>query len=159
MAREWAALLPEGVDIALLTSSTPARERRRILEALGSGPPAGVDLLIGTHSLVGGAVDVPRLALAVVDEQHRFGVDQRALLTRKNTARSPHMLMMSATPIPRSLAMILHGDLDFTKIDEVCSTVLRCCVLRRSRPARRSPRGGRLSRRRWFGPRRPRGPA
>jgi len=108
---------PLGLAIATLTGSTPAREKRRILETVHAGE---IDLLIGTHALVQDGVSVPRLGLAVVDEQHRFGVQQRgkvALTARDGTP--PHLLVMSATPIPRSLALTLYGDLDLSIIDEL----------------------------------------
>ncbi|MBU1073049.1 ATP-dependent DNA helicase RecG, partial [bacterium] len=106
-----------GVAVATLTGGTPARERRRILDAVHAGE---IDLLIGTHALVQDGVSIPRLGLAVVDEQHRFGVQQRGrvtLVARDGTP--PHMLVMSATPIPRSLSLTLYGDLDLSIIDEL----------------------------------------
>ncbi len=108
---------PLGLAIATLTGSTPSREKRQILDTVHAGE---IDLLIGTHALVQDGVSVPRLGLAVVDEQHRFGVQQRgkvALTARDGTP--PHLLVMSATPIPRSLALTLYGDLDLSIIDEL----------------------------------------
>ena len=103
-----------GLRCALLTGSTRARERREILAGLADG---SVDLCIGTHALLTEDVQYARLGLVITDEQHRFGVDQRAALSRK--AGSPHMLVLSATPIPRTLALIIYGDLDVSIIDEL----------------------------------------
>ena len=118
--------LPLPVRIVLLTGSTRAAERRAALEALKFG---GAQLAVGTHALIQENVEYARLGLAVVDEQHRFGVMQRGALRRKGieggsgvedaTSISPHLLVMSATPIPRSLALTLYGDLDLTIIDEL----------------------------------------
>lgn len=101
--------------IALLTGSTPAAERRHILAACAAGE---ITLLVGTHALIQGTVEFARLGLAVIDEQHRFGVRQRADLPDKATGFLPHQLSMTATPIPRSLNMVLHGDLDVSIIAE-----------------------------------------
>jgi ATP-dependent DNA helicase RecG len=106
---------PLGVSTELLTGSVPAAERRRRLRAATQGE---VDLLIGTHALIQDDVQLPRLALAVVDEQHRFGVRQRARSLRGGGDLTPHLLVMSATPIPRSLALTLYGDLDLSILDE-----------------------------------------
>ena len=103
-----------GLHCALLTGSTRARERRAILAGLADGT---VDLCIGTHALLTEDVQYARLGLVITDEQHRFGVDQRAALSKK--ADSPHMLVLSATPIPRTLALIIYGDLDVSIIDEL----------------------------------------
>ena len=103
-----------GLHCALLTGSTRARERRAILAGLADG---SIDLCIGTHALLTADVQYARLGLVITDEQHRFGVDQRAALSRK--ADSPHMLVLSATPIPRTLALIIYGDLDVSIIDEL----------------------------------------
>lgn len=111
--REWC--VPLGVNIALLTGSTPQRERRFIDSALRDG---SIHLLIGTHALIEERVQFRNLGLAIIDEQHRFGVAQRARLWHKNTVAS-HMLVMTATPIPRTLAMTLYGDLDVSVIDEL----------------------------------------
>lgn len=106
-----------GVRCEVLTGSTPAAERRRILAAAAGG---GIDLLVGTHALIQDQVEMPGLALAVVDEQHRFGVRQRgrAAASGAESVR-PHLLVMSATPIPRSLALTLYGDLDLSLLDEL----------------------------------------
>ncbi|MBI2889960.1 MAG: ATP-dependent DNA helicase RecG [Nitrospirae bacterium] len=101
-------------QVALLTSGTSTVERQEILEAARSGE---VHTLIGTHALIEKAVAFNRLGLIVVDEQHRFGVAQRAELLRKGV--QPHVLIMSATPIPRTLAMTLYGDLDVSTLDEM----------------------------------------
>lgn len=101
-----------GVHAELLTGSTPARERRRILSGLREGT---VQVLFGTHALIQEGVEFRELGLAIVDEQHRFGVMQRAALG----ARGAHILVMSATPIPRSLALTVYGDLDLSIIDEI----------------------------------------
>jgi ATP-dependent DNA helicase RecG len=105
------------IRIALLTASVPRSEAREIRARLGRGE---VDLVVGTHALVQGEVEFARLALAVVDEQHRFGVLQRAALARKaHAGLSPHTLVMTATPIPRSLALTVYGDLDLSVIEEL----------------------------------------
>jgi ATP-dependent DNA helicase RecG len=106
-----------GAPVGLLTGSTPARERAEILERLRTGE---LRLLVGTHALIQDTVEFDRLALAVVDEQHRFGVRQRAALDRK--ARGdlrPHLLHLTATPIPRTLSLTLYGDLDTTALREL----------------------------------------
>lgn len=105
---------PFGIRCALLTGSTRKSERRAILADLEAG---GVDLLVGTHAVIQDDVVFGDLGLAVVDEQHRFGVRQRAVLRRKG--RNPHVLVMTATPIPRSLALTLYGDLDVSVIREM----------------------------------------
>ena len=110
------AMLPE-VPLALLTGSTPAGRRREILERLASGE---LQLIVGTHALIEDPVEFRNLALVVVDEQHRFGVRQRAALDRKAAGDLlPHVLHMTATPIPRTLALTDYGDLDFTQIKEL----------------------------------------
>ncbi len=101
-------------EIALLVGATPARERRALLEALAEGR---IKVLVGTHALLEDPVQFQDLQLVVIDEQHRFGVRQRALLRRKG--RHPHLLVMTATPIPRSLALTIYGDLDLTVLDEM----------------------------------------
>ena len=103
------------VRVALLTGSTKSAERRKLLAGLQEG---GIDLLIGTHALIEDKVVFKNLGLAVIDEQHRFGVEQRAKLWRKNSP-APHVLIMTATPIPRTLSMTLYGDLHLSVIDEV----------------------------------------
>ena len=107
-------LQPLGVRCALLTGSTSQRERKPLLAALERGE---IDLLIGTHALITDRVQFARLGLVVADEQHRFGVAQREALTQKGNR--PHVIVMSATPIPRTLAMILYADLDVSQIDEL----------------------------------------
>lgn len=110
------AMLPE-VPIALLTGSTPAARRKDILARLASGE---LPLIVGTHALIEQPVEFRDLALAVVDEQHRFGVRQRAALDAKAGAESlPHVLHMTATPIPRTLALAAYGDLDVTQIKQL----------------------------------------
>ena len=104
-----------GVSVALLTGSTRKKERDRIHAQLVSGE---LQILVGTHALIEDTVQFRNLALAVIDEQHRFGVAQRAKLWRKNTV-APHVLVMTATPIPRTLAMTVYGDLDVSVIDEL----------------------------------------
>ena len=103
-----------GLHCALLTGSTRVRERRAILAGLADGT---IDLCIGTHALLTEDVQYARLGLVITDEQHRFGVDQRSALSRKGS--SPHLLVLSATPIPRTLALIIYGDLDVSIIDEL----------------------------------------
>ena len=103
-----------GLRCALLTGSTKAKERRDILENLALG---GIDLCIGTHALLTEDVSYARLGLVITDEQHRFGVNQRAALGSK--AENPHMLVLSATPIPRTLALIIYGDLDVSVMNEL----------------------------------------
>ena len=108
-------LAPLGLRVEFLSGSTKTAKRRQILEGLQSGD---VDILIGTHALIEDPVVFQNLGLVVIDEQHRFGVEQRARLWRKN-AVPPHVLVMTATPIPRTLAMTLYGDLDVSVIDEL----------------------------------------
>ncbi len=103
------------VRIRLLTGSLKAAEKRKLLAELKEG---SVDLLVGTHAVIEDTVEFHRLGLAVVDEQHRFGVAQRAKLWTKAQV-PPHMLVMTATPIPRTLAMTAYGDLDYSIIDEL----------------------------------------
>ncbi len=103
------------LKVALLTGSVKAKERREMHTALEDG---SIDLLIGTHALIEEKVKFKNLGLAVVDEQHRFGVAQRAKLWKKNSL-PPHILVMTATPIPRTLAMAVYGDLDISVIDEL----------------------------------------
>jgi ATP-dependent DNA helicase RecG len=110
------------VRVELLTNRVPAADRRRILAGLESGE---VDLVIGTHALIQDQVGFRSLGVVVIDEQHRFGVEQRAALRNKSGGAVPDVLVMTATPIPRSAAMTVYGDLDVTLI--------------RSRPAGRQP--------------------
>ena len=105
---------PLGISCALLTASTKAKERRALNEALRSGE---LSLVIGTHALLSPDVQYQNLGLVVTDEQHRFGVDQRAALSAKG--ENPHLLVMSATPIPRTLALMIYGDLDVSVLDEL----------------------------------------
>lgn len=105
-----------GLNTALLTGSTKAKERRAIAEGLSDG---SIDILFGTHALIEDAVQFSNLGFAVIDEQHRFGVEQRSKLWSKNEQMLPHVLVMTATPIPRTLAMTLYGDLDVSVIDEL----------------------------------------
>jgi len=102
-----------GLRTALLTGSTPAGERRRLERWLEDGV---LQVVVGTHALFSDSVELPRLGLAVIDEQHRFGVGQRRALARKG--ESPHVLAMSATPIPRSLALTVFGDLEHSVLRE-----------------------------------------
>ncbi|MCM1111491.1 MAG: ATP-dependent DNA helicase RecG [Clostridium sp.] len=106
---------PLGVNIKLLTGSTPARERAVISEQLLDG---SLHILVGTHAVIEENVRFRNLGFAVIDEQHRFGVAQRARMWRKNRI-PPHVLVMTATPIPRTLAMTVYGDLDVSVIDEL----------------------------------------
>ena len=110
-----ALLTPAGVRVGLLTGSLPAAEKRAALENAARG---GVDLIIGTHALISDGVEFADLALMIADEQHRFGVAQRAALAAKSH-RTPHVLVMSATPIPRTLALMVYGDLDVSVIDQL----------------------------------------
>lgn len=103
------------VKIALLTGNTKAADRRAMHAALQSGE---MDILIGTHALIEDEVKFKNLGFVVIDEQHRFGVEQRSKLWKKNQ-NPPHVLVMTATPIPRTLAMTLYGDLDTSTIDEL----------------------------------------
>ncbi len=109
---EWFNLLH--LPVELLTGSTKTAKRREIHSQLANGE---LPLLIGTHALIQDPVKFHKLGLAVIDEQHRFGVQQRARLLGKG--KSPHVLTMTATPIPRTLALTLHGDLDVSQIDEL----------------------------------------
>lgn len=104
------------LPIALLTGSTKKSERKQIHEVLQSGK---LKILIGTHALLEEEVKFKNLGLAIIDEQHRFGVAQRSKLWSKNAGLYPHVLVMTATPIPRTLAMTLYGDLDISVIDQL----------------------------------------
>ncbi|MDE5844463.1 MAG: ATP-dependent DNA helicase RecG [Muribaculaceae bacterium] len=106
---------PIGINVRLLTGSTRAKERREIHEGLLSGD---IQLIVGTHALIEDTVKFRNLGFVVIDEQHRFGVMQRSRLWTKNNIL-PHVLVMTATPIPRTLAMTLYGDLDVSVIDEL----------------------------------------
>ena len=107
-------LAPLGIEVGLLTASRPAAEKRRTREALADGT---LSFVVGTQALLSQAVSFARLGLVITDEQHRFGVAQRAALAAKGT--DPHLLVMSATPIPRTLALILYGDLDVSTLREL----------------------------------------
>lgn len=110
------ALLKEiPLQIALLTGNTKSAEKKKILKGLSDGT---IHIIVGTHSLIEDKVQFKNLGLAVIDEQHRFGVEQRAKLWQKNDP-APHVLVMTATPIPRTLAMSIYGDLDYSVIDEL----------------------------------------
>lgn len=114
VAQVDAPYLDRPLRIALLSGSLPAAEKRAIRESIAAGE---IDIVVGTHAVIQGSVDFAALALAVVDEQHRFGVMQRAALREKGV--NPHLLVMTATPIPRTLALTLYGDLDISVIDEM----------------------------------------
>lgn len=103
-----------GISVALLTGSTSQKKKQEIYERLSSGE---IDVVIGTHALISEKVEFKSLGLIVTDEQHRFGVRQRGVL--KSKAQSAHMLVMSATPIPRTLALAIYGDLDISRITEL----------------------------------------
>jgi len=103
------------VSVGLLTGSTRTKVRRELTQMSAEG---NLDLLVGTHALIQSGVEIPNLALAVMDEQHRFGVMQRSALRQKGL-ESPHTLVMSATPIPRTLSLTLYGDLDISTINEL----------------------------------------
>ena len=110
-------LAPTGVRSALLTGSSRTKERREIHQGLEDG---SIGIIVGTHALLEDVVVFRNLGLAIIDEQHRFGVEQRARLWKKSSAGvPPHVLVMTATPIPRTLAMTLYGDLDVSVIDEL----------------------------------------
>ncbi|MFN9069083.1 MAG: DEAD/DEAH box helicase, partial [Bdellovibrionales bacterium] len=106
--------LGDNIKVALLTGKTKSSERNEILEKLIQGE---IDLLVGTHALIENPVQFKSLGLVIVDEQHRFGVDQRGLLKSKGS--NPHFLLLTATPIPRTLAMTVYGDLEVSIIDEL----------------------------------------
>ena len=110
-------LAPTGVKSALLTGSTKTSERREVHQGLEDG---SIGIIVGTHALIEDNVIFRNLGLAIIDEQHRFGVEQRSKLWRKSACGAPpHVLVMTATPIPRTLAMTLYGDLDVSVIDEM----------------------------------------
>ncbi len=106
---------PLGLNVEILTGSVKGKKRKEILQRLESGE---IRILIGTHALIEPVVKFRNLGIVVIDEQHRFGVQQRAQL-RSKSAIPPHILVMTATPIPRSLAMVFYGDLDYSVIDEL----------------------------------------
>lgn len=107
-------LAPLDIRLAMLVGKTKAAERKQVLADLAAGE---IDLIIGTHALIEDEVQFANLGLVIIDEQHRFGVEQRGVL--KNKGKSPHFLVMTATPIPRTLAMTVYGDLDVSIIDEM----------------------------------------
>ena len=107
-------LTPLGIRVGLLTGSMKEKEKRLLREAIAEG---NVDLIVGTHALLSDSTVFSALGLVIADEQHRFGVAQRSKLSSKST--DPHLLVMSATPIPRTLALILYGDLDVSILDEL----------------------------------------
>jgi ATP-dependent DNA helicase RecG len=107
-------LVPLGVNVGLLLGSMTAKNKREVNAALENGQ---IDIIVGTHALISESVRFNNLALVITDEQHRFGVNQRSMLSEKGN--SPHVLVMSATPIPRTLALIIYGDLDVSIIDEM----------------------------------------
>ena len=109
-------LRDQDVEVALLTGSMTKKEKSLITERLKAGE---IDLLVGTHIIIQDYVEFRNLGLAVIDEQHRFGVYQRSVLWDKNRHISPHILIMSATPIPRTLALTMYGDLDVSILDEL----------------------------------------
>jgi len=125
-------LEPFGVRVELLVGSTKPSEKRKIYAALAEGE---IDVLIGTHALIQEKVIYHNLALVITDEQHRFGVRQRALLSEKGN--EPHVLVMSATPIPRTLAIIMYGDLDISIMKDMPANRLpikNCVVGPKYRP-------------------------
>ena len=101
------------INIVILTGSTKASRKKEIYKALEIGE---IDIIVGTHSLIQDKVKFKNLGLAIIDEQHKFGVAQRSKLWAKSTT-PPHILIMTATPIPRTLAMSIYGDLDSSVID------------------------------------------
>src|SRR5674476_700081 len=118
LARQHAATLddllrPLGIAVELLTGSLGGAESRRVLEALADGR---ADVVVGTHALFSEKVSYARLGLVVVDEQHRFGVEQRGALEAKTRAGAAHVLLMTATPIPRTIGQVLYADLDVTDL-------------------------------------------
>jgi ATP-dependent DNA helicase RecG len=112
--RTYTGLMRRPLTVALLIGDIKQAGKRKLQKAIANGE---VDIVIGTHALVQKGVDFPRLGLVIVDEQHRFGVEQRSALRSKGF--NPHMLVMTATPIPRTLALTLYGDLDLSVIDEL----------------------------------------
>ena len=137
--RSLSALLsPAGVRVGLLTGALPPAEKKKVRQALAHGD---IDFIIGTHALISDGVGFRRLALIVADEQHRFGVAQRAALAGKSETGgmpAPHVLVMSATPIPRTLALIVYGDLDVSVIDQLPPgrTPVETYVIREDKRAR-----------------------
>ena len=107
-------ILPRPITIALLIGAMTAKTKREIHELIVNGE---IDIVIGTHAIIQKEVEFKKLGFVVVDEQHRFGVAQRSTLRQKGT--NPHVLAMTATPIPRTLALTIYGDLDLSVIDEL----------------------------------------
>ena len=107
-------MTPFGIEVGLLTGSTTAKQKRLLLEGLKE---KRIHIVVGTHALIEDNVEIPNLGLVITDEQHRFGVRQRLKLTEKGTI--PDVMVMTATPIPRTLALILYGDMDISIIDEL----------------------------------------
>jgi len=133
--RSLSALLsPAGIRVGLLTGSLPAAEKKAVRKKLADGT---INFVVGTHALISDGVEFRDLALIVADEQHRFGVAQRAALAAKGET-APHVLVMSATPIPRTLALIIYGDLDVSVIDELPPgrTPVQTFVIREDKRAR-----------------------
>ncbi len=114
IVQTFSGLMPRPIKVALLTGSTKRSEKEKLYRAIREGE---VDIALGTHALIQEEVEFQTLGLAIVDEQHRFGVMQRSALRQKGA--NPHLLVMTATPIPRSLALTLYGDLDLSVIDEL----------------------------------------
>src|SRR3546814_8375093 len=102
-------------DLAILTGREKGRARDAVLQGLAAGE---IDILIGTHAIFQAGVDYHNLGLAVVDEQHRFGVSQRLMLAQK-AEHPPHLLVMTATPIPRTLTLTYYGEMDVSRLDEM----------------------------------------
>lgn len=109
-------LRPMNINVALLQGNVKGKARKNILSNLQEG---AIDILIGTHAILEDSVVFHNLGLAIIDEQHRFGVEQRGKMWKKNTVKPPHILVMTATPIPRTLAMTAYGDLEYSIIDEL----------------------------------------
>ncbi|MGB5222887.1 MAG: DEAD/DEAH box helicase, partial [Polyangiales bacterium] len=103
-----------GLRLGLFTGTLSKGERRSMLDRMATG---AVDIVVGTHALLSGEVRFANLGLVIIDEQHRFGVAQRLRLGTRGDTRRPHLLVMTATPIPRSLALVLYAGLDLTTID------------------------------------------
>jgi ATP-dependent DNA helicase RecG len=105
-----------GIQVELLTGSVKGKQRKKVLKGLEEGT---IQIVVGTHALIEDTVNFHRLGMVIIDEQHRFGVAQRAKLWKKGMEGAPHILVMTATPIPRTLAMTIYGDLDVSVIDEL----------------------------------------
>jgi len=108
-------LRPLGFNVCLLTSAVKGPNRKKLYDKIAKGL---IDIIVGTHALIQGEVTYNNLGFVVIDEQHRFGVDQRQQLLKK-AKKMPHLLTMTATPIPRSLALTVYGELDISIIDEL----------------------------------------